>query len=65
MIVVDLIKEYMYQNDMSIEDMMDATGLSYKIINSIVTNDVAPTPKDANIIFKVFGTTLEEILKLY
>lgn len=65
MIIVDLIKEYIYQNDLTIWDVVDATGLSYEIIENIVEKDIIPTPGDADTILKMFGVTLEEVLKLY
>lgn len=65
MIIVDLIKEFMYQNDMDINDVAEATGLSYTTIENIVKRDRIPSVKDANLIFGIFGVTLDEILSLY
>ena len=65
MIIVDLIKEFMYQNDTTVEDVADATGLSYEKIWNIVERDMIPTPEDADIILKMFDTSLEEVLTLY
>lgn len=65
MIIVDLIKEYMYQKKLSIWDVANATGLSYEKIWNIVERDMIPIPEDADIILRMFGVTLEEVLKLY
>lgn len=65
MIIVDLIKEYMEQNDLTIWDVANATGLSYEKIRNIIELDMIPTPSDADTIFRMFGVTLEEVLKLY
>ena len=53
MIIVDLIKELMYQQNKTIKDIVDATGLSYWTIENIVVRDVIPTPKDAQIILNL------------
>lgn len=65
MIIVDLIKEYMYQKKLSIWDVANATGLSYEKIWNIVERDMIPIPEDADTILRMFGVTLEEVLKLY
>lgn len=65
MIIVDLIKELMYQENLSIEDMVDKTKLPYEIIANIVKRDIIPAPVYAEIILNVFGFTLEEVLILY
>lgn len=65
MIIVDLIKEFMYQSGMSVNELVDKTGLSYLIIKNIVDNDMIPTPEVAEKILNVFGVTLEEVLSLY
>ena len=65
MIVVDLIKEYMYQYDLTVEEVADVTGLSVERIRNIVEKDMIPTTSDADIIFRMFGVTLEEVLTLY
>ena len=65
MIIVDLIKEFMYQKDLSVADVSLATGISLEKILNIVEKDMVPTPEDADIILKMFGTSLEEVLTLY
>ena len=65
MIIVDLIKELMYQENLSIEDMVDKTKLPYEVIANIVNKDIIPVPVYAEIILNVFGFTLEEVLILY
>lgn len=65
MIIVDLIKELMYQQNKTIKDIVKATGLSYKSVENIVVRDIVPTPEDAQTILNVLGVTLEEVLILY
>lgn len=65
MIIVDLIKELMYQQDISVVEIVEATGLSYFIVSNIVERDVIPTPEYAEIILNYLGITLEEVLTLY
>lgn len=65
MIIVDLIKEFVYQNNCTIKELADGTGLSCEKIRNILENDMIPIPEDANKIFKYFGVTLEEVLSLY
>lgn len=65
MIIVDLIKELMYQMDMTSRDVSKATGLPIEIIENIVNKDIIPTPENADIILNVLGATLEEVLSLY
>lgn len=65
MIIVDLIKELMYQENLSIEDMVNKTGLPKEIIINIVEKDIIPSPEYAELILNVFGITLEEVLSLY
>lgn len=65
MIIVDLIKELMYQQDISVAEIVEATGLSYFIVTNIVEHDVIPTPEYAEIILNYLGITLEDVLTLY
>lgn len=65
MIIVDLIKELMYQQNKTIADVVNATGLSYWNVENIVVNDVIPSPEDAELILNYLGITLEEVLTLY
>lgn len=64
-IMNDLICELMYQQDKSIQDVCDGTGLSYNTIRNIVKYYTSPTTEEAGLIFKYLGESLEEILKLY
>lgn len=65
MIIVDLIKELMYQQNKTIIDVVNATGLSYLTVENIVLRDVIPTPEDAQVILNYLGISLEEVLSLY
>lgn len=65
MIIVDLIKELMYQQNKSITDVVNATGLSYWTVENIVVRDVIPIPEDAQVILNYLGVSLEEVLSLY
>lgn len=65
MIIVDLIKELMYQQNKSVADVAEGTGLSWLIITNIVEHDVIPTPEYAEIILNYLGITLEDVLTLY
>ena len=65
MIIVDLIKELMYQQDKTIADIVRATGLSYWTIENIVVRNTIPTPEYAQVILNALGVTLEEVLILY
>lgn len=65
MIIVDLIKELMRQQNKTVADIVMATGLSYLIVESIVIRDVIPIPEDAGAILKYPGVSLEEVLALY
>lgn len=65
MIIVDLIKELMYQQDKTVEILSKESKISYKVIENIVLNNITPTPQDANKIFKVLGIKLEEVLCIY
>ena len=55
----------MYQQDKSIQDVCDGTGLSYNTIRNIVKYYVSPTTEEAELIFKYLGESLRDILKLY
>lgn len=65
MIIIDLIRELMYQQNISIQDIVRETGLSYEIVNNIVTKEIIPTPEYAEVILNYLGMTLEEVLTLY
>ena len=55
----------MYQQNKTITDMVSESGLSYEIIENIIIQGVAPTPKEAEKIFRCLGFTLDEVLCLY
>ena len=55
----------MYQQNISIQDIVRETGLSYEIVNNIVTKEIIPTPEYAEVILNYLGMTLEEVLTLY
>lgn len=65
MIIVDLIKELMRQQNKTVEDIAEATGLSCWVIENIVVKDKVPIPEDAQVILKVLGINLDEVLMLY
>lgn len=65
MIIVDLIKEFMYQKNKTIADVAKGTGLSADTIRNIVVNDIIPSPEVADKILRYFGASLEEVLILY
>lgn len=55
----------MYQQNKSVADVAEGTGLSLLIITNIVEFDVVPTPEYAEIILNYLGITLEDVLTLY
>lgn len=55
----------MYQQNKSVADVAEGTGLSWLIITNIVEHDVIPTPEYAEIILNYLGITLEDVLTLY
>lgn len=65
MIIVDLIKEMMYQQDKTIKDMVKETGLSYTIVENVVKRNIVPKPEDAKLMLAVFNIKLEDVLCLY
>ena len=65
MIIVDLIKELMYQQNKTVAYIVKTTGLSYRIIENIVIRDIVPTPEDAKIILNSLGVSLDDVLTLY
>ena len=65
MIIVDLIKELMYQQNKTIADVVNGTGLPYIMVMNIVEYDVIPIPEYAEIILNYLGITLEDVLMLY
>ena len=47
MIIVDLIKELMDQQNKSVEDMVILTKLTYEEIHNIITYNIIPNPINA------------------
>lgn len=65
MIIIDLIKELMYQQNKTIDDIVDVTRLPYETVYRIVNNDIVPSPEVAKIILGALGISLEDVLTLY
>lgn len=65
MIIIDLIKELMYQQNQTIGSLADETGLEYVVIENIVLKEIIPTPDIAKQILWVLGIKLEDVLTLY
>ena len=65
MIIVDLIKELMHQQNKTVEQLVTETNLSHDAIEDITKNNVTPTPRVAKIILNVLGIKLEDVLFLY
>lgn len=65
MIIIDLIRELMIQQDLTIGDLARKTELSYTIIENVVLRDITPTPEEARIMLWVMGVKLEDVLCLY
>lgn len=65
MMIVDLIKELMYQQNQTIRGLADETELDYVVIEDIVLREMTPTPDVAKQILWVLGIKLEDVLVLY
>ena len=65
MIIVDLIKELMFQQGKTIRDIAQETGLFYSTVENIVLKDITPTPEEAKAILWVLGIKLEDVLSVY
>lgn len=65
MIIIDLIKELMYQQNQTISSLADETGLEYVVVENIVLKEIIPTPDIAKQILWVLGIKLEDVLTLY
>ena len=65
MIIIDLIKELMYQQNQTIRGLADETELDYVVIEDIVLREITPTPDVAKQILWVLGIKLEDVLMLY
>lgn len=65
MIIIDLIKELMFQQNQTIGSLADETGLEYVVVENIVLKEIIPTPDIAKQILWVLGIKLEDVLMLY
>ena len=65
MIIVDLIKELMYQQKITIGYLSQMSGVSYETIDKVVTQNIVPTPEDAKVLLWALGVKLEDVLRLY
>ena len=65
MIIIDLIRELMIQQDLTIGDLARKTELSYTTIENVVLRDITPTPEEARIMLWAMGIKLEDVLCIY
>ena len=65
MIIVDLIRELMYQQKITIGYLAKKSGLSYEVVENVVDREIIPSPENAKIILEVLGVKLEDVLCLY
>lgn len=65
MIIVELIKELMYQQRLTIGYLSQVSGIAYETIDKVVTQNVVPTPEDAKVLLWALGVKLEDVLCLY
>lgn len=65
MIIIDLIRELMIQQDFTIGELARRTELSYTAIENVVLRDITPTPEEARIMLWAMGIKLEDVLGLY
>jgi ribosome-binding protein aMBF1 (putative translation factor) len=65
MVIIDLIREIMFQEEKTIRQLALETGLDYSVVEDIVLRDITPTPKDAKIMLRALGIDLEEVLCLF
>jgi len=65
MIIVDLIRDLMFQQRKTIGGVSQESGVSFEIIEDIIVRDTTPTPGDAKAILEVLGVKLEDVLCLY
>lgn len=65
MIIIDLIRELMFQQNRTIEYLSQETGLPQTLIEDVVLREIMPTPHEAKIMLKVLGIDLEDVLMLY
>lgn len=62
MIINELIRQLMMKHKRTITDIVDATGYTIDRIKEIVLYNSSPTFTEAQIIFKMFGVNLSEII---
>ena len=62
MIINELIRQLMMKHERTITDIADTTGYTIDRIKKIVLYDSSPTSTEAQIIFKMFGVNLSEII---
>lgn len=62
MIINELIRQLMMKHKRTITDIADTTGYTIDRIEEIVLYDSSPTFIEAQIIFKMFGVNLLEII---
>ena len=65
MIIVDLIRELMIQQDLTIGELARRTELHYTTIENVVLKDMIPTPEEARIMLWAMGIKLEDVLCIY
>lgn len=65
MIIVDLIRELMFQQRKTIGGVSQESGVPYEIIEDIIIREITPKPEDAKAILGVLGVKLEDVLCLY
>ena len=62
MVINELIRELMMKHKRTITDVANATGYTVQRIKDIVLYDSSPTTTEAEIIFKMFGVDISEII---
>ena len=62
MIINELIRQLMMKHKKTIIDIADTTGYTVERIKEIVLYDSSPTAIEAEIIFKMFGINIAEII---
>lgn len=62
MIINELIRQLMMKHKKTITDIADITGYTIDRIKEIVLYDSSPTSTEAQIIFKMFGVNLSDII---
>lgn len=65
MIIIDLIRELMYQQKITIGYLAKKSGLPYEVVENVVDKKIVPSPENAKIILEALGVKLEDVLCLY